>query len=215
MKKINNYVLSRLITGIVVIIPVYLSLLLVAKAIRSVGGLVHPIGALLPEWLPGEDLAALVLVLILCLVVGTIARTTVGQTIRERVERSLFMRIPGYALLRSLTQRLVGDNRENAWKPAFAEIEEALVPAFIIEEFDDGRYTVFVPSVPTPLAGAVYILDRARVHPVDVPFTRAISVISRWGQGSRDMVAVMESKKGNELSQVTEKTCETPSQTQG
>jgi hypothetical protein len=33
------------------------------------------------------------------------------------------------------------------------EIEEALVPAFIIEELDDGRFTVFVPSVPTPFAG--------------------------------------------------------------
>ena len=32
-----------------------------------------------------------------------------------------------------------------------------VVPAFIIEELDDGRLTVFVPSVPTPLAGAVYV----------------------------------------------------------
>ena len=52
-----------------------------------------------------------------------------------------------------------------------------LVPAFIVEELDDGRYTVFVPSVPTPLAGAVYILERARVHPLDVPFTQAIQSI--------------------------------------
>ena len=52
-----------------------------------------------------------------------------------------------------------------------AEIEDALVPAFIVEELDDGRFTVFVPSVPTPFAGAVYILSRERVHLVDIPFT--------------------------------------------
>ena len=40
------------------------------------------------------------------------------------------------------------------WKPALVEIEEALVPAFIIEELEDQRVTVFVPSVPTPFAGA-------------------------------------------------------------
>jgi len=60
------------------------------------------------------------------------------------------------------------------WKPALAEIEEALVPAFIIEELEDGRFTVFVPSGATPFAGAVYILSRERVHPLDVPFTQAI-----------------------------------------
>jgi uncharacterized membrane protein len=50
---------------------------------------------------------------------------------------------------------------------------------------------VFVPSVPTPLAGAVYVLDRQRVHILDVPFTHAVSVISRWGAGSHELVAAM------------------------
>jgi hypothetical protein len=44
-----------------------------------------------------------------------------------------------------------------AWAdlPAPAEIEDALCPAFIIEELENGSFTVFVPSIPTPLAGAV------------------------------------------------------------
>jgi hypothetical protein len=61
-------------------------------------------------------------------------------------------------LFRSLTQRLAGEDQESAWKPGLVEIEEALVPAFITERFEDGRFTVFVPSIPTPLAGAVYRL---------------------------------------------------------
>ena len=77
------------------------------------------------------------------------------------------------------------------------EIEEALVPAFIIEEFEDGRYTVFVPSIPTPFAGAVYILDRKRVHPVDVPFTEALKIVSRWGSGAKDLVAAMEREENS------------------
>jgi uncharacterized membrane protein len=72
-----------------------------------------------------------------------------------------------------------------------AEIEDALVPAFIVEELDDGRFTVFVPSVPTPFAGAVYILGRERVHLVDIPFTEAIKSVSRWGSGSKDLVAAI------------------------
>ena len=96
-----------------------------------------------------------------------------------------------HALFRSLTQRMAGEGDENVWKPVLAELDEGLVPAFIIEELSDGLVTVFVPSVPTPLAGAVHILSRERVHPVDIPFTQAIRAISRWGSGSGDMVAAM------------------------
>jgi uncharacterized membrane protein len=107
-----------------------------------------------------------------------------------------FGRLPGYALFRGFTQRLAGGGEENMWKPALAEIEDALVPAFIVEEFDDGRFTVFVPSIPTPFAGAVYILSRERVHLVDIPFTKAQSV--RWGAGSKDLVAAMSGERPSE-----------------
>lgn len=195
MKSIRGYLLNSLVTGILIIAPIYLCALLLLKAMGSVAGLVRPLALLVPDWLPGEALVGLLVVVILCLAVGMIARTAAGHAVRERIERSLLERMPGYTLFRSLTRQLAGESREGAWKPALAEIEEALVPAFIIEELDDGRYTVFVPSVPTPLAGAVYVLDRARVHPLDVPFTQAIKAVSRWGQGARDLVAAMEQPK--------------------
>jgi uncharacterized membrane protein len=89
---------------------------------------------------------------------------------------------------------MVGDSADTAWKPALVEIEEALVPAFISAEFAEGRYTVFVPSIPTPFAGAVYILARERVQPLDVPCTQALRVVSKWGSGAKDLVAAMEGR---------------------
>jgi len=64
--------------------------------------------------------------------------------------------------------------------------------ALLLPDWFPGRYTVFVPSIPTPFAGAVYVLEEKRVHPVDVPFTQALQVISRWGSGAKDLVAAME-----------------------
>jgi len=37
----------------------------------------------------------------------------------------------------------------------------------------------------------VYVLRRERVHILDIPFTQALSSISRWGSGSKDLVAAM------------------------
>jgi len=192
MKNIWNYLLSRIITGFIVIVPLYLCVLLLLRIMSSLARLVRPIAILLPDWLPGENLLALLAVLLLCLMVGVIVRTKAGYAVQQRFERSLFQRIPGYSLFRSLTQRLAGKSEGTVWQPALAEIEEALVPAFIIEELNDGRYTVFVPSSPSPLAGTVYILERKRVHPIDVPFKQAIKVITRWGEGAKELVAVME-----------------------
>ena len=192
MKKFWKSAGSTFFGGLLVVVPLYLSVLLLLKAMQSVVGFVRPLAMLLPAWFPAERALSLLLVLIVCFLIGVAVRTAAGRAIRERIEKSLFERIPGYALLRSLTQRIAGKDEERAWKPALAEIEEALVPAFIIEELDDGRFTVFVPSVPTPFAGAVYILAAERVHPLDVPFTEALKSISRWGSGSKELVAAMK-----------------------
>jgi uncharacterized membrane protein len=194
MKYLRSFVMSTVLGGLFVAVPVYLAVLLLLKGMKSVGGLVRPFAALLPDWIPAQRLLSLVLVLVLCFLIGVAVRTRAGRAVYERMEVAFFERLPGYSLVRSLTQRLAGgDGEDVAWQPALVEIEEALVPGFIIERLDDGRLTVFVPSVPTPLAGAVYILTPERVHAVDVPFTQAVRSISRWGSGSRDLVAAMES----------------------
>jgi len=194
MKKFCEFVVSALVAGLLLVVPLYLAVLLLLKATQSVVGLVKPFAMLLPDWFPAEHVLSLLLVLIVCFFVGVAVRTPTGRAIRERIEKTLFERLPGYALLRSLTQRLAGQGEENVWKPALVEIEDALVPAFIIEELEDGRFTIFVPSVPTPFAGAVYILSPERVHPLDIPFTQAVQSVSRWGSGSKELVAAMKTE---------------------
>jgi uncharacterized membrane protein len=194
MKKFGEFVVKALVAGLLILVPFYLAVLLLLKATQSVVALVKPFAMLLPDWFPAEHFLSLLLVLIVCFLVGVAVRTPTGRAIRERIEKTLFERLPGYALLRSLTQRLAGQGEENVWKPALVEIEDALVPAFIIEELEDGRFTIFVPSVPTPFAGAVYILSPERVHPLDIPFTQAVQSVSRWGSGSKELVAAMKTE---------------------
>lgn len=191
MRKFWKYCWNALLAGVLVILPIYLTALLFLKAMKTVAGFVRPLARLLPDWFPAQHVLSFLLVVILCFLAGA-AVTSMGQATRNRVEKSVLYKIPGYTLFRSMTKQLVGDSGETSWKAALVEIEDALVPALIIEELDDGSFTVFVPSVPTPMAGAVYILAAHRVHPLDVPFTQVIKAVSRWGSGSKDLVAAME-----------------------
>ena len=194
MRKFWKFGRDALLGGVLVILPIYLTVLLLLKAMKTVAKLVRPLARLLPDWFPAQHVLSFLLVVILCFLVGIAVRTSIGQATRNRVESFVLHKIPGYTLFRSMTKQLAGNSGETTWKAALVEIEDALVPALIIEELDDGSFTVFVPSVPTPMAGAVYILAAHRVHPLDVPFTQVLKAISRWGSGSKDLVAAMESR---------------------
>lgn len=196
MKQALAFTTRAVFSGLLILIPLYLAVLLLLKGMKTVAGLVRPFALLLPDWIPAETALSLVLVLVICFIIGAAVLTRAGQAARNRIERTFFERIPGYALLRGLTQQMAGKSRENIWRPALLDSDDGLLLAFIIEEFADGRYTVFVPSIPTPLAGAVYVVNRSRVHPLDVPFTDALKTVSRWGSGAKDLVAAMERAEG-------------------
>ena len=196
MKKGLEFVLRAVLSGFLFAIPIYLAILLFLKVMKSVAGVVRPLARLLPESVPGDMLLSLLFVLVICFLIGAGFRTQAGSSVRERIEKALFERIPGYALFKNLTQQIAGKSDNKVWKPALFELEECLVPAFIIEEHEDGRYTIFVPSIPTPFAGAVFIADRERVHPLDVPFTDALKTVARWGAGSRDLLAAAMERGG-------------------
>jgi uncharacterized membrane protein len=195
VRKLGEFVTGALLTGALIATPIYLAALLLLKVAKSLSAAVRPLARILPEWLPAERILSLLLVLLVCFLIGLTVRIPKGRAAWEQIENSLSLRIPGYEIFRSVTHRLAGQTQDEAWKPALAEIEEALVPAFIVEEMEDGSCTVFVPSAPTPISGTIYILTPDRVHPLDIPFTHILKAISRCGSGSKYLAAAMERTK--------------------
>jgi len=195
MKALVRFLKTTLIGGLLVVLPVWVTVLLLLKAIKGALGMLRPIAKLLPQSVVHEDLIALGLLVALCFIVGLIIQTRPGNHLRKWLAKHFFERIPGFSLVRSMARQLAGDVREQAFQPALAEIEDALVPAFIVEKHADGQFTVFVSSSPTPMAGAIYILPPERVHAVDVPLPKAMMCISKWGTGAGEMRAAMRTKK--------------------
>ena len=192
MKFLRDVVGNTIVGGLLVLVPVYIAVLLLGKAMQTGASAVKPLADLLPAWLPAEHVLSLLLVLLICFVVGLLVRTSRGSAVRQQLDRSVFGKLPGYEMLRSLSQQVAGRGDAAGWKPVIVEIEDALVPAFAVEALDDGRYTVFVPSVPTPFAGALYVMGPERVHAVDVPVAQAVRAISQWGVGTKSLIERMK-----------------------
>ena len=67
------------------------------------------------------------------------------------------------------------------------------------------RCTVFVPSVPTPMTGAIYIIARNRVHRLDVPVTAMMKCISKWGASISQLLAAHDPAQRH-VSQILDQT---------
>lgn len=195
MRGLAEFVKTTLIGGLLIVLPAYLAVLLVVKGLAGLLALVAPVTDQIPTTVQYRQLVAILAILAICFVAGLLARTRPGSLARRVVEERVLARIPGYEIIRSLTRRLTGGSDEASFAPALVEVEEALAPAFIIEELPDGSFTVMVPSVPTPAAGALFILPRERVHPVDVPITTMFRLFSQFGAGTGALLEALHARE--------------------
>jgi uncharacterized membrane protein len=191
-KKASNLVKlvrATIIGGFLVVMPAYLALILLDELIRGLvlvlGGLIKPITAVLgiDEGAIGFIVGVLVF-LLLCAVAGILLKTSYSKHIKSKIE-PIFRQIPGYVLLRSITNRLARLETAEKLAVGFVELIEnqrSLSAAFVLEKHDNGTYTIFVPIVPTPTVGNIYVVPEQRMSIVDVPFLDMVKFITKWGE---------------------------------
>ena len=211
MKRALAFLKATLLGGVIVVLPAWLAMLLVLKVLAHLEVFVKPVSSHLPHSLAHPRVIAILVLVGLCFLVGSAIQTAIGAKAERTAERLVLERIPGYTVLRSLASRLSDHAETASFQPALVEMEEALVPAFIVEQHTGNRCTVFIPSVPTPMAGAVYIIDNSRVHPLDLPAVSVMQCISRWGGGSDKLVAALDAAQMS-LSELTNKKQQTTHQ---
>lgn len=174
-----------LVDGALVVLPAGALALLVASltaklqvvATPLAGGYAHPV------------LAAALLLVLLCLLVGLLVQSTAGRRARRAVEAALFQKIPGYRLLKAFGDEApLSQDGGRVLRPALAAIEEGHCPALVMDELADGRLLVFVPGSPAPMSGALYLFTPDRVIPLDVPLLPFLRAIASWGLGLREML---------------------------
>jgi uncharacterized membrane protein len=193
MKRLLGFLGTTFVGGLLVILPIYLAVLLLLKAVGTLVALLKPVVELVPDNKAHPNLIATVVVVVACFLAGLVARefprSKLGQTFEEKV----LDRIPGYGLLRSLTRSFFGA-RDGGMELALVEMEEGLVLGMVVERHAMGWVTVFIPSTPAPASGSIYFFPEARVHPVDVPFRTGLKAAAKYGRGAGALLAGLKDK---------------------
>ena len=201
-KTLFELIKTTFIGGFLVIIPAYLAILIFNAIIKRLIALIlaffKPIASL--PGLRGSEIPtiiALIIFVLICFIAGLVAQSNYARIFRNALE-PLFEKIPGYLLIRKVTNHMIKIEEGEKYDIAFVALgdsTEALSPGFLIEKHENGSYTVFVPAVPTPTVGSLYIVPKNRIFPVDVPLMHMVKFISRWGEASPELLAAIKQIK--------------------
>ncbi len=188
-KKLIDFVKTTVMTGFFVLLPVAVVLALLGWLMAMVFGVLKPIMALFAIKSVGgmfsAILGALLLFAVVCFLTGFFVRMQIGKVTQEWLEGILLDRLPGYTMFKNLTRRLAGEEGLE-FAPALVDLygSEAWAVGFIVEELEDGQFTVFVPISPTPTVGQVYLLPESRVKKLEAKFVDVVNSLTQWGEGS-------------------------------
>jgi uncharacterized membrane protein len=100
MKALGEFIRTTLIGGVLIVLPIYVSVLLLAKSLAIVVKLLSPVTAQIPATMQFRQLIASKILIAVCLIAGIIVRIGPGRRAQLAVERNLLEKIPGYALVR-------------------------------------------------------------------------------------------------------------------
>lgn len=173
--------------GIVFLLPLVVLGMLLAK----LGSLLDRLAKPLARWLPLNrvsgvlvaDIVLIVLMVVLCFLAGLLAHVSFANRIVKRAEAGVLWRIPGYGLLKGITDGLDKSAATAAMVPVLIHFDDAAQLAFEVDQLADGRRVIYVPGAPDPRAGSVWVFEKDRVEPVPVTYLRAIAAFRALGRG--------------------------------
>jgi uncharacterized membrane protein len=79
MRPIIEFVKTTLIGGLLVVLPMWLTVLLLMKVVNGALTVLKPIAKLVPQTIVHDNFVALALLLAICFVTGLLIRTKFGQ----------------------------------------------------------------------------------------------------------------------------------------
>jgi len=200
-KRVQRFLRTTLIGGMVALAPLTLIVLLFRWVINVIGRTLTPLVDTIiqdPDPNPYIKFAIYVLsftaVLIFFFIIGLAVRTRLSQFLNRAEDRYL-LKIPGYKLAKETVQQFFGKNRSFFKEVVLVDIFKTgtLMTGFITDDQGD-IISVFVPTGPNPTSGNIYHLQKGQVTRTTASVDVGMKTIISCGAGSTEVFAKMAIK---------------------
>lgn len=198
LKRIQKFLRTTLIGGVVALAPLTLIILLFRWVINVIGRNLTPVVDRLlqdPDPNPLFKFALYVLtfaaILVFFFIIGIIVRTRLWVFLNKAEDRYL-LRIPGYKMVKETVQQFFSKNKSFFKEVVLVDIYNSgtLMTGFITD--DQGEIiTVFVPTGPNPTSGNIYHLQKEKVLKTNASVDNGMKTIISCGAGSAEVFASM------------------------
>jgi uncharacterized membrane protein len=192
--KARKFLQTTLLGGLVAILPLGLLIIVFRWIIILVEKYLKPLVNLFQHDSKISTiityLIAIVGILLIFFFVGLFIQTRIGIWVRNYLEKSYLMKIPGYKTARDIVGQFFGNKRTFFSHVVLVDVysNETLMTGFVTD--DCGNYvTVFVPTAPNPTSGFIFHVPKSKVFKSNVPVDVAIKSIISCGSGSAPVFA--------------------------
>ncbi len=194
MKQAAAFLKTTTIGGLFVVLPLFVVLGLLGKAVMGVRAAAQSIMAKLAGEESGAAhfpiIFAILIVVSVSFLFGLAMTSRRGQATSRWFEGTLLFRIPGYAAVRAIVGGLADARGEGVVKSGLLTVDPGIECfVFVIEDHGDGRLTVFIPGSPNSASGNVQIVRKDLVRLLNVRITDITAVQQQWGMGSIKVLA--------------------------
>src|SRR4051812_48247274 len=106
MKGFWGFIRTTLVGGIIIVLPIWLSILILAGLLSHLEKMVHPLSAVLPGVVNHPFIIATILFLAICFLTGLFVNTKSGLKIKNYLEHHILEHIPLYPIVRGITAQI-------------------------------------------------------------------------------------------------------------
>ena len=193
MKSFLSFLKATLIGGLFLIIPIFIVIFLVVKIIAIFREMVDPIADRINVSFFGFEMTsriiAILFLLLICFLAGIYAKSKNATGLKDWVEDHILSNIPGYTLIKGITETAAGLESHNLKEVVLVNIEEVWQIGFLMERIDDDLNAVFIPGAPNPLAGDVVYVNWDRLQKLNIDELSVMKIYRKLGIDSKKILA--------------------------
>jgi hypothetical protein len=160
------------ISGILALLPLYVFLIVISKAwksLNSIGfGIAQVLGIKAVLGVAGATVFSGLLTVGIWIVTGFLVRYSFLGTVTKAAERQLSKFVPDYEIYKAKAeQKLQNKARVLPYTSALIKCQEYWQPAYVVEQDKEENCVLFIPDIPETNKGQVLLakLDQVRIVP--------------------------------------------------
>lgn len=189
LSRFKNFLSTVFVGGLLAILPIVIIFKVFSWILTWLMEFIQPFTTVIASNIgvniTTAKVVAMTAVILSCFLIGILVKTAWGKWLQSFTERWFLQKIPGYTTLKEIFNQFQPDNKQNFSKPVLITLDQGgnYLMGFVTDMYDEDRYSVFIPTSPSPVNGFVVQTTRDSIKFIDAPSETVMRSVLSCGVG--------------------------------